>query len=98
MALIHIRLALLGSVAVLAGAATLGAQPPQGSNNSVQVGVPQGGAQDQGAAARAQQQQQERNRLANQPAPRRADGRIVLGNTPTLKGVWIGGGLGFCNA
>jgi hypothetical protein len=22
----------------------------------------------------------------------------VLGNTPTLKGVWVGGGLGFCNA
>ena len=42
--------------------------------------------------------QAQRNQLANQPAPRRSDGRIVLGNTTTLKGVWIGGGLGFCNA
>jgi hypothetical protein len=54
------------------------------------------------AALRGQQpqaqQQQERNRLANQPAPRTADGHIVLGNTSTLKGVWIGGNLGFCNS
>jgi hypothetical protein len=42
--------------------------------------------------------QAQRNRLANQPAPRTGDGRIVLGNTPTLKGVWIGGNLGFCNS
>jgi len=41
---------------------------------------------------------QARNPLANQPAPRTSDGRIVLGNTTTLKGVWIGGNLGFCNA
>ena len=39
-----------------------------------------------------------RNPVANQPAPRSADGRIVLGNTTTLKGVWIGGNLGFCNS
>ena len=42
--------------------------------------------------------QAQRNQLANQPAPRTSDGRIVLGNTTKLKGVWIGGGLGFCNA
>jgi len=36
-------------------------------------------------------------RAANTPAPREADGHIVLGNTKTLKGVWIGGNLGFCN-
>jgi hypothetical protein len=36
-------------------------------------------------------------RAASQPAPREADGHIVLGNTKTLKGVWIGGNLGFCN-
>ena len=36
-------------------------------------------------------------RVANTPAPREADGHIVLGNTKTLKGVWIGGNLGFCN-
>ena len=46
----------------------------------------------------AQQAQAARNQLANQPPPRRADGRIILGNTTTLKGVWIGGGLGFCNS
>jgi hypothetical protein len=34
----------------------------------------------------------------NQPAPRTSDGRIVLGNTSTLKGVWVGGNLGFCNS
>ena len=36
-------------------------------------------------------------RPASQPAPREADGHVVLGNTKTLKGVWIGGNLGFCN-
>jgi hypothetical protein len=34
----------------------------------------------------------------SQPAPRDADGRIVLGPTATVKGVWIGGNLGFCNS
>jgi hypothetical protein len=43
-------------------------------------------------------QQADRDRLANQPAPRTADGRIVIGSTPTVKGVWVGGTLGFCNA
>ena len=55
-----------------------------------QAPAPQGGP--------AQQAQAERARLANQPAPRRADGRVILGNTTTLKGVWSGGGLGFCNS
>src|SRR5688500_17543623 len=50
----------------------------------------QGNAGQQAQAARAA--------LANQPAPRRADGRVILGNTTTLKCVWIGGGLGFCNS
>ena len=49
-----------------------------------------------GEALRAQQA--DRNELANQPAPRTADGRIVIGSTPTVKGVWVGGTLGFCNA
>ena len=84
-------------IAVVASAAALRAQ--QAPNSGVQVGVPQGSTQEQAAAAaRQQQQQQARNRLANAPAPRTADGRIVLGNTTTLKGVWVGGGLGFCNA
>ncbi|HEY6507564.1 MAG TPA: hypothetical protein VIY56_06100 [Vicinamibacterales bacterium] len=39
-----------------------------------------------------------RGALANQPPPRTADGRIVLGNTDAIKGVWIGGNLGFCNS
>jgi hypothetical protein len=38
------------------------------------------------------------NSLADEPPPRRPDGRIVIGSTPALKGVWIGGNLGFCNA
>jgi hypothetical protein len=49
------------------------------------------GAQAPQAPNRAQAQ-------ANQPAPRTSDGRIVLGNTATIKGVWVGGNLGFCNA
>ena len=46
------------------------------------------------AALRAQA----RDQTANQPAPRTADGHIVLGGTQTLKGVWIGSTLGFCNS
>jgi hypothetical protein len=89
--------------AIVAAAGTAGialhAQAPQGPAGGVQVAVPQGNAQDQAsAAARQQQQQAARAKLANQPAPRTADGRIVLGNTATIKGVWIGGGLGFCNS
>jgi hypothetical protein len=86
-----------GIVVVFSGG-TMRAQPPQ-RDRSVQVGVPQGSAQDQAAgAARQQQQQQERARLASEPPPRRADGRILIGSTPTLPGVWVGGNLGFCNS
>jgi hypothetical protein len=78
---------------------TLRAQAPQAPGGGVQVAVPQGSGQDQAAAtARQQQQQQERARQAGMPAPRRADGRIEIGNTTTMKGVWVGGGLGFCNS
>jgi hypothetical protein len=91
-----IRLAIVVSAA---GVAALQAQAPQAPNNGVQVAVPQGSAAAQSAdAARQQQQQQARAKLANQPAPRHADGRIALGNTATMKGVWIGGNLGFCNS
>jgi hypothetical protein len=87
-----------GLASVGLGAQGAGQQPPAGPNNGVQVAVPQGSAAQQAAdAARQQQQANARARLANQPAPRTADGHIVLGNTATLKGVWIGGGLGFCN-
>jgi hypothetical protein len=86
------------AVASTAGAA-MRAQSPQGAGTGVQVAVPQGNVVDQAAADdRRQRQQEERNRLANEPPPRTADGRIVLGNTATLKGVWVGGGLGFCNS
>ena len=98
MKLVLMRLAVGLSAAVVAGGA-MRAQAPQTPNTGVQVAVPQGGAQDQNAAnARRQQQNEARARLANQPAPRTADGHIVLGNTATLKGVWVGGGLGFCNS
>ena len=85
----------LGAAALQAQAAQ---QPPAGPNNGVQVAVPRGSAAQQAQdAARQRQQQTARNRLANQPAPRTADGHIVLGNTATVKGVWIGSNLGFCN-
>jgi hypothetical protein len=81
------------------GADQAAQQPPAGANNGVQVAVPQGSAADQAQdAARQNQQQAARNRLANQPAPRDANGHIILGNTATHKGVWIGGNLGFCNS
>jgi hypothetical protein len=92
-----IRCAVVMSVGLLAAGGAMYAQQPAGGG--VQVAVPQGNEADRAAAAARQQQQQEaRARLANEPAPRDEDGRIVLGNTPTLKGVWVGGGLGFCNA
>jgi len=60
-------------------------QPPGGG---VQVGVPEG---RQGGAGR----QGGRGRQAGpaQPAPRRADGRVLL-STPGKKGVWLPGGGG----
>jgi hypothetical protein len=92
-----IRSLLVVSLVVAGVAALRGQQQP--APNSVQVGVPQGSAQDQAAAAARQQQQaQARAAANNQPPPRTADGRIVLGATSTSKGVWVGGGLGFCNA
>jgi len=97
-ALLRSALILAVPALALAGSA-LRAQAPQAPDNGVQVAVPQGNAQDQAAAAARQRQQQAgRNGLAGQPAPRTADGHIVMGNTPTSKGVWIGGGLGFCNS
>jgi len=96
-----IRLALattLMAMFVSMALGTIGAQQPTAPNNGVQVAVPQGSAGDQAQeAARQNRQQAARNRLANQPAPRDASGHIVLGNTASLKGVWIGGNLGFCN-
>src|SRR6187401_2129329 len=78
----------VSAAAILAGVA-LHAQAPQNPpGGGVQVAVPQGNAQDQAAAAARQQQQQAaRAKLANQPVPRTADGRVVLGNTATIKGV-----------
>ena len=95
-----IRLVVTGAVAVAVGTVMVSAQqPPAGPNNGVQVAVPQGSAEQQAQdAARQRQQQQSRNRLANQPAPRTADGHIMLGNSPGQKGVWIGSNLGFCNS
>jgi len=93
-----IRAAVVVSLAVVAGGGAMRAQS-QGTTGGVQVAVPQGSAQDRAAAAAQQQRQQDaRGRLANEPPPRTADGRIVLGNTAMRKGVWVGGNLGFCNA
>jgi hypothetical protein len=68
----------------------LGQQQGQPPGGGVQVGVPQG---RQGGAGR----QGGRGRQAGpaQPAPRRADGRVILGSaTPDRKGVWLPGGGG----
>src|SRR6185503_14737372 len=98
-----IRLVLATSILGALGSMALNAQgaaqqPPTAPNNGVQVAVPQGSTADQAQdAARQNRQQAARNRLANQPAPRDANGHVVLGNTASLKGVWIGGNLGFCN-
>ena len=98
-----IRLVIAGVISAAIGTVALGAQgaqqPPAGPNNGVQVAVPQGSAAQQAQdAARQRQQQNARNQLANQPAPRTADGHIMLGNSPGQKGVWIGSNLGFCNS
>jgi hypothetical protein len=93
-----IRAAVVVSLAMVAGGGAMRAQT-QGTTGGVQVAVPQGSTQDQAAAAAQQQRQQDaRGRLANEPPPRTGDGRIVIGNTATRKGVWVGGNLGFCNS
>ncbi|HEY9462517.1 MAG TPA: hypothetical protein VIR54_05470 [Vicinamibacterales bacterium] len=97
MKLHRIRVALLSLVTSVVAGGAMWAQT-QG-RPGVQVAVPQGSTQDQAAATTQQQRQQDaRARLANEPAPRTADGHIVIGNTSTRKGVWVGGNLGFCNA
>jgi hypothetical protein len=99
MKLALIRFAVIALLLAAAIGEAMRAQAPQDTNTGLQVAVPQGNAQDQDAAtARRQQQQAARAKLANQPPPRTADGHIVLGNTPALKGVWVGSGLGFCNS
>ena len=93
-----IRATVVVFVAMVAGGGAMRAQT-QGTTGGVQVAVPQGSAQDRAAAAAQQQRQQDaRSRLANEPPPRTADGRIVIGNTAMRKGVWVGGDLGFCNS
>jgi hypothetical protein len=93
-----IRAVVVVSFAVVVGGGAMRAQT-QGTPGGVQVAVPQGSARDQaGAASQQQRQQDARARLASEPAPRTADGRILIGNTGTRKGVWVGGNLGFCNS
>jgi len=95
---LHVIRAAVVSLAMVASGGAMRAQT-QGTTGGVQVAVPQGSAQDRAAAAAQQQRQQDaRGRLANEPPPRTADGRIVLGNTAMRKGVWVGGNLGFCNS
>jgi hypothetical protein len=93
------RLILLGTVfavvaAGVAGSGTMHAHLPQGQNGAAPAA--QAGATQ--VAALQAPPQPDRARLADQPAPRTSDGRIVIGGTPTQRGVWIGGNLGFCNA
>src|SRR5262245_45680082 len=97
MKLHRIRVAVVVSFTIAAAGGAVRAQT-QG-RPGVQVAVPQGSAQDQAAATAQQQRQQDaRGRLTNEPPPRTADGHIVIGNTSTRKGVWVGGNLGFCNS
>jgi hypothetical protein len=82
---------LLGVVVTAAVASLAGdwasAQQPEGRGGGVQVGVPQGRG---GPAGRGRQAGPPPG-----PAPRSADGRILLGGaTPAQKGVWLPGGGG----
>ena len=74
---------------------SVSAQQADGRGGSVQVGVPQG---RQGGAGR--QGGPGRQTGPPKPAPRSADGKILLGGaTPGEKGVWLpGGGGGATNA
>src|SRR5262245_17873906 len=70
-------------------------QQQQPERPSVQVGVPEGRAGG-GGGARQGGQGQGRGRQAGpaKPAPRNADGRVILGGaTPKEKGVWLPGAV-----
>jgi hypothetical protein len=90
---------ILGAAVVVCLVPALGwsvlAQQPDGRGGSVQVGVPQGrqgGAGRQGGPGR-------QTGPPPKPAPRSADGKILLGGaTPGEKGVWQPGGGGAANA
>ena len=71
---------------VLMGGAALTAQ--QGRPNDVQVGVPLGSEAEQ---QRQRQVAAERKTAPERPAPRTADDRIIIGSTPTEKGLWLPG-------
>jgi len=76
--------------ALMQQAAPQQAPPQQGApgGNSVQVGVPQGRGAAPGRGGR-------QNGPPAKPAPRSADGKILLGGaTPAEKGVWLPGGGG----
>ena len=76
--------------ALMQQAAPQQAPPQQGApgGNSVQVGVPQGRGPAPGRGGR-------QNGPPAKPAPRSADGKILLGGaTPAEKGVWLPGGGG----
>jgi len=75
-----------------------GQDPPRPQLPSVQVAVPEGNIGDRSAGDQRQRQvAAERARIAALPIPRNAQGRVVLGPTPTEKGVWIGSNLGIQN-
>ncbi len=83
---------LSGVVAALA--MTSAQQPQPGRPAEVQVGVPRGAdadqQRDQEAQRRAAAELQKRNAG---PAPRSADGRIVIGATVKDKGLWLPGAV-----
>ncbi len=70
-------------VAPLVGGSLLAQQ--QGRPNDVQVGVPLGSEAEQ---QRQRQQAAERRAAPERLTPRSADGKVVIGATPTDKGLW----------
>ena len=76
---------------VMAESALMQQAPPQQGapgGNGVQVGVPQGRGPAPGRGGR-------QNGPPAKPAPRSADGKIIMGGaTPSEKGVWLPGGGG----
>jgi len=89
----HRRVIIVLAVAVIAAVPGLAQQPrPQPSGDGVQVGVPRGSTTDQQRDEAEQRRiAAERERRANRPVPRAADGHIVIGQTPAEKGVWLPG-------
>jgi hypothetical protein len=87
------RLGRVAAMAWLVSGLVHAQQPrPQPPSDGVQVAVPRGNAADETRDAEEQRRiAGDRAKLATRPVPRTADGRIVIGQTPKEKGVWLPG-------